>query len=76
MEHEGENERLDDCSIKSVRGGDRSSWRDGWGTDCILNYPNSKGQPLKNFKKKGDGSLSFLLFPETNLVLKTSGEAQ
>lgn len=62
----------DDCSAESRRGGKRYSWRDGRGTDCTLNYANSKGQPLKDFKQKGEGILSLLLFPEPNPVLKTS----
>ena len=76
MEPEGETESPDDCSTKSVRGGERSSWRDGWGTDCILNCPNNKGQPLKDFKQRGDGILFLFLFPEPNPVLKTSWVAQ
>lgn len=41
-----------------------------------VNYANSKGQPLKDFKQKGEGILSLLLFPEPNPILKTSWETQ
>lgn len=41
-----------------------------------LNYSNSKGPSLKDFKQKNDGVLSLILFPEANSVLKTSWVAQ
>ena len=61
----------DDCNTKSVRSGER------WAEDRLnLNYSNSKGQPLKDFKQKNDGVLSLILFPEPNSALKTSWMAR